>query len=453
MNVNFVYSDFDENGRAVANLSKQYPNFHWFDSTNFFSSYLNDEENNFTYWKDVDKFNVLKHRLNSVLNNPTEPFFYMISHPGACYHEMEELPNLGIRPQVIKRLKTNKNFYLVYLLEHEADSISGLNVLVNRLNKLGISHKTIVCNNNSRIEENLEKVKKIHGYDSGVKAYKLNFLTWSTLQVLTFENSDYKAYPFEWTDKKNGKFFMCRNKGGKPHRIAMIAFIRGFKEFEKNTNYSFIGSPLYGDLVRKMKEFFPYQFIIDNAKEIFELDKFYKEDDYESGLNWVNEKTGEFKHKDLAPIYLVPELHEAFANSYMNVVTESAYWNEEEVVHITEKTFRPFFYYQYPIFLSSPYHVKQLRDWGFDLFDDLIDHSYDLEEDDGLRFKLFTEELLRINSDKQKFIDLYPKLKDRFFKNKEVFLNLAHDVKKKDIEFFRNFVNESKQEISNTPII
>jgi len=234
----------------------------------------------------VDKFNVLKHRLNSVLNNPTEPFFYMISHPGMCYHEMEELPNLGIRPQVIKRLKTNKNFYLVYLLEHEADSISGLNVLVNRLNKLGISHKTIVCNNNSRIEENLEKVKKIHGYDSGVKAYKLNFLTWSTLQVLTFENSDYKAYPFEWTDKKNGKFFMCRNKGGKPHRIAMIAFIRGFKEFEKNTNYSFIGSPLYGDLVRKMKEFFSYQFIIDNAKEIFELDKFYKEDDYESGLNW-----------------------------------------------------------------------------------------------------------------------------------------------------------------------
>jgi hypothetical protein len=66
---------------------------------------------------------------------------------------------------------------------------------------------------------------------------------------------------------------------------------------------------------------------------------------------------------------------------------------------------------------------------------------------------MLTKELLRINSDKQKFIDLYPKLKDRFFKNKEVFLNLAHDVKKQDIEFFKNFIIEYKEDISNKPII
>jgi|MDTC01.1.fsa_nt_gb hypothetical protein len=453
MNVNFVYSDFSDNGRALPNCSAQHPNFHWFDSTNFFSSYLNDDENNFTYWEDTEKFNIVKHKLNSVISNPTEPFFFMVSHPGLCYNEMDSLHNLGIKPQIIKRLKTNQNFYLVYLLEHESDSISGLNVLVDKLNKLGISHKTIICNNNSRIKENFEKVKKIHNYDSTARVHKLNFLTWSTLQVLTFENSDFKAYPFEWKENKDGKFFMCRNKGGKPHRMAMLAFIRAFKEFENNVNYSFIGNPLYGDLVRKMKDFFSFQFIIDNSRDIFELMNFYKEDDYESGLNWVDEKTGEFKHKNLAPIYLVPELHEAFGNSYMNIVTESAYFSEEEVVHITEKSFRPFFYYQFPIFLASPYHVKQLKDWGFDLFDDLIDHSYDLEEDDMIRFQMLTKELLRINSDKQKFIDLYPKLKDRFFKNKEVFLNLAHDVKKQDIEFFKNFIIEYKEDISNKPII
>ena len=79
------------------------------------------------------------------------------------------------------------------MLEHESDSISGLNVLVDKLNKLGISHKTIICNNNSRIKENFEKVKKIHNYDSTARVHKLNFLTWSTLQVLTFEHSDFKA--------------------------------------------------------------------------------------------------------------------------------------------------------------------------------------------------------------------------------------------------------------------
>ena len=82
-----------------------------------------------------------------------------------------------------------------------------------------------------------------------------------------------------------------------------------------------------------------------------------------------------------------------------------------------------------------------------------LDIEIDLEEDDMIRFQMLTKELLRINSDKQKFIDLYPKLKDRFFKNKEVFLNLAHDVKKQDIEFFRNFIIEYKEDISNKPII
>ena len=88
MNVNFVYSDFSDNGRALPNCSAQHPNFHWFDSTNFFSSYLNDDENNFRYWEDTEKFNIVKHKLNSVISNPTEPFFFMISHPGLCYNEM-----------------------------------------------------------------------------------------------------------------------------------------------------------------------------------------------------------------------------------------------------------------------------------------------------------------------------------------------------------------------------
>lgn len=452
MNVNLVYSDFNNDGHPLPNCSKNASNYFWFDSSNFISSYLNDTENGFSYWGNNDKFNVLKHPLKNILTNPNEVHFYMVSHPGACYNELSELTNLAISPQIIKRLKTNKNFYLVYLLEHEADSLSGLNTLVDKLNKLGIDHKTIICNNNSKIIENLEKVKKLHKYDTKVRVHQLNFLTYSTFQVLSFENTDYKVFPFEWNAEKKGKFFMCRNKGGKPHRMGMLAFIRANKHIEENTNYSFIGTALYGDLVRKMNTYFEPQFIIDNAKEIFELRGYFKEDDYETGKNWVG-NDGEFIHKDLAPIYLVPELHEAFANSYMNIVTESAYVSKEEVVHITEKSFRPFYYYQYPIFLTSPHHVKQLRDWGFDLFDDIIDHSYDLIENDGLRFKSICNELNRIEKNKNKFIENYSSYKDRFYKNKEVFIKLAETKKIQDIEFFKNFITEYQENINNTPII
>ena len=453
MNVNFVYSDFAENGRDIANLAKAYPQFQWWDSSNFFSSYLNDQENNFSYWDDKTKFNVVKHPLKSILNNPSEVYFYMISHPGLCYNELSELPNLGISSQIIKRLKTNKNFYLVYLQEHEADSLSGLNTIVDKLNRLGIDNKTIIVNNNSRIDENLAEIKKIHNFDTKVRVYKINFLTWSTFQVLAFENDDYKAYPFKWNEEKTGKFFMCRNKGGKPHRMGMLAFIRANKNIEEHTNYSFIGTALYGDLIRKMNTFFTPEFILDNAKEIFELDGFYKEDDYEAGKNWIDTRSGQFIHKGLAPIYQVPELHEAFSNSYMNIVTESGFLSEEKVTHISEKSFRPFYYYQYSMYLAAPYHVQQLREYGFDMFDDIIDHSYDLIEDDGLRFKAFTSELIRIENIKEDFTKMYSDHKDRFYKNKETFIKLANKVKIQDIEFFRGVINEYKSNIANIPII
>ena len=146
---------------------------------------------------------------------------------------------------------------------------------------------------------------------------------------MAFKNDDFKAYEFEFNEEKTGKFFMCRNKGAKPHRMGLIAFLRANKDLEENTNYSCIGNVYYGDLVRKLKPFLETQFIIDNAREIFELREFYKEDDYEAGKNWIGEG-GEFIHKDLAPIYLVPELHEACSNAYMNVVTESEFNSSTE---------------------------------------------------------------------------------------------------------------------------
>ena len=452
MNVNFVYNDFSDDGYPLANCSKNGNSNKWFDSSNFFSSYLNDSENDFDYLGDDEKFNVLKHPLKNILINPTDLYFYMVSHPGLSYHDLCDLPNLGLSAQIIKRLKTNINFYLVYLREHEADRIGGLGLIIDKLNRLGIDHKVIICNNDSNINENLEKIKKIHNFNTKAKVYKLNFLQWSSYQVMAFKNDEYKAYEFEFNEEKTGKFFMCRNKGAKPHRMGLIAFLRANKDLEENTNYSCIGNVYYGDLVRKLKPFFETQFIIDNAREIFELKEFYKEDDYEAGKNWIGEG-GEFIHKDLAPIYLVPELHEAFSNSYMNVVTESEFNSSTEVVHITEKSYRPFYYYQYPIFFASPNHVNELRKMGLDLFDDIIDHSYDLIKDDGLLFKAICKELDRIEKIKTEFIKNYSSYKDRFYKNREILIKAARKHKIKDIQFFKNTMNEYKQNIHNTPII
>lgn len=97
--------------------------------------------------------------------------------------------------------------------------------------------------------------------------------------------------------------------------------------------------------------------------------------------------------------------------------------------------------------------MNELRKMGLDLFDDIIDHSYDLIKDDGLRFKAICKELDRIEKIKTEFIKNYSSYKDRFYKNREILIKAARKHKIKDIQFFKNTMNEYKQNIHNTPII
>jgi hypothetical protein len=449
MNINFIYDNFDISGKNHANLEYSFNDRTWFDSSNFFSSYLNDSESGFDYWYDKERFQIRKHPLESILNKPNDVYFYMISHAGSGYHELADFENLGISSRIIKRLRTNKNFYLVFILEHECDSISGLNIVVDKINKLGIDNKTIICNNNSKILDIAEKIKKLHNFDTKITFHELNFLTWSTWQVLSFEDESFNAPKFEWTDTRDGKFFMCRNRGGKPHRLAMLAFLQSNKKLRDDTNWSYIGTSLYGDLVRNISEYFSKDFMFENAYEILGLETLYKEDDFENGLGFVNKESREFETGDLAPIYLVPEHHESFRASYFNIVTESLYQSKIDAIHLTEKTFRPFYYFQYPIFLASPGHVQHLRSMGFDLFDDIIDHSYDNIENDKDRFQKFINELDKIHSNKDFFVKNYKSYKQRFLNNRDVFKKVAYNGKVKDVEFFMNLTKKGHDKLNN----
>lgn len=57
-------------------------------------------------------------------------------------------------------------------------------------------------------------------------------------------------------------------------------------------------------------------------------------------------------------------------------------------IFLTEKTVKTFYNYQIPIFLTLPGYVEFLRKYNFDLFDDIVDHSYDnlIHIDDRIDF-------------------------------------------------------------------
>jgi hypothetical protein len=73
-------------------------------------------------------------------------------------------------------------------------------------------------------------------------------------------------------------------------------------------------------------------------------------------------------------------------------------------VMLTEKTFFGFQSYQIPLYVTVRGHVQVVRDLGFDVFDDIVDHSYDLEADPAKRIQMVADELERLLHNKDSIV-------------------------------------------------
>lgn len=105
-------------------------------------------------------------------------------------------------------------------------------------------------------------------------------------------------------------------------------------------------------------------------------------------------------HNDFESMRFIPN---SFRNSIFNIVTESSYENVGDIfetwsrIMITEKTTKAYRLYQFPIFLAPAGHVKLQRQLGFDVFDDVIDHSYDECLDPYKRIEMVSKQCEQIN--------------------------------------------------------
>lgn len=73
-------------------------------------------------------------------------------------------------------------------------------------------------------------------------------------------------------------------------------------------------------------------------------------------------------------------LKNLYGRTAINIVTETQYDCYPGI--ITEKTLMAFFANQVPIIIGHPGAVEHCRQLGFDMFDDIVDHSYDSMPDD-----------------------------------------------------------------------
>ena len=82
-------------------------------------------------------------------------------------------------------------------------------------------------------------------------------------------------------------------------------------------------------------------------------------------------------------------------NSYFQLVTETTP-TANKIPFITEKSMKPFAMLQPFVQYGPKDNIKVLRMYGYQLFDDWIDHSYDDEEDDIKRLRMVLTEFDRL---------------------------------------------------------
>ena len=104
------------------------------------------------------------------------------------------------------------------------------------------------------------------------------------------------------------------------------------------------------------------------------------------------------------------------------------------IITFTEKTIKPFIAKQIPLFFALPGLLNILRKLGFDLFDDLINNSYDMEFDSAKRLDLILDELEKLL--KMDLIQYKQDNKERFDKN----YNLLEKFNKSGEELVKEFL-------------
>lgn len=104
-----------------------------------------------------------------------------------------------------------------------------------------------------------------------------------------------------------------------------------------------------------------------------------------------------------------------YTNSFVEFVSETIYDFPSHTV--TEKFLNSVYGYNFPIIVSSPGTVEYLRDCGFDMFDDVVNHSYDLVEHpiDRIKKLVLDNQQLLVNHNYTK--DIWSKNIYRFDKN------------------------------------
>ena len=246
-----------------------------------------------------------------------------------------------------------------------------------------------------------------------LQSYKLSFLPFFENYCVEQHDSQFVLNDTSIYNKRDG--FLSLNGSMRTQRILLLIELikNGYINSDgtianNNNNISFL---LY-DNSKFNKE--SYGIFINNMLENGDISKedFDLLEDITNSLPIIaNGEEGE--RPDLL-------LREYYAN-ILNLVTDNATGFDDSdnfkygTITLTEKAWKPFKTHQLPLYIGLPGYVDVIRNLGFDVFDDFINHNYDKEQNHIERIKIVVEELNKLTQ--LDMLEFYNQNRKRFVKN------------------------------------
>ena len=169
---------------------------------------------------------------------------------------------------------------------------------------------------------------------------------------------------------------------------------------------------------------------------------------FDHGEKFVENEYTTMAHDDKDFMMFTP----CYLNSCFNIINETYYFKTDQyTTFLTEKTFRAMMFFQPFIIVGQSDSIKLLRELGFDVFDDYIDHRYDTLKFFIDRIEYAQSEITRLcnislNEWTEILYELYPRLLKNFnllnshFVNQNITTNPIKLKKPKKLEtvYYKN---------------
>jgi len=225
------------------------------------------------------------------------------------------------------------------------------------------------------------------------------------------------------TEKRNNKF-VCLNKAPRTHRVRLVEEILSRNLQEQGVvscGYDAINVDYSKICIKGLQHLFPLQ--VETTERI-------------TNDNDVNQTLSNYNEESFITV-----VGETSCEQVDHPLQRGGY----DKIFITEKTLKAFITGTFPLILAPKHAIQYLRGKGFDMFDDIIDHSYDNYADPNIKIKMIVDQLEKLlQMDISQLKDLHISCKDRLGANRINTIHYTKDIVDKRLDQFQQYFDNLK---------